>query len=227
MRNSILLFLLAAWIPLSGQVRVGVRGGLNRSNILLRWEKQGNRITGAAVTRFNGGLQLEIPLDENWYLHTGPYYSGKGANLFASDSTMKKDSERIRLNYLEIPLMATYKFPAVHENRFILSTGPYMGYGFNGTIAWKGGRPPTQTHIHRKKEDDYRRFEPGWMISAMYEIKSRYGLRLDFSKSLLNIQHPDGIQKNRVLGFSFYWYAMRKKIENGEYRMDLGNTCSR
>jgi hypothetical protein len=215
MRTILLLLFVAVLLPVEAQWRFGLKAGLNRSNLVYRWEHHESN-SGAAITRFAGGFQIEIPLDEQWYLHTGPYYSGKGANLFVSDSTMKQDSERVRLNYIELPLMVVYKFPTDKKNQFLLSSGFYLGYGFNGTIAWKGGRPPTQKHIHRKEEEDYRRFEPGWMISAMYEIKSRYGLRLDFSKSLLNIQHPDGIQKNRVMGFSFYWYVMRKRIENRE-----------
>jgi hypothetical protein len=155
----------------------------------------------------NGGLLVEIPLEDQWYINTGIHYSGKGANMFVTDSTMKKDSERVRLNYLEIPVMVVYKFPSEKENQFLFSSGPYLGYGFNGTINWKGGFIPTKDHVHRKEKEEYRRFELGWMISAIYEIKSSYGLRLDFSKSLLNIQHPETRQKNRVMGFSFYWYV--------------------
>lgn len=210
MRTIFAIFFILFSLPTEAQWRLGLRAGLNGSNLVHRWDRQDKRTTGEAVTRLNGGLLLEIPLEDQWYINTGIHYSGKGANMFASDSTMKKDSERVRLNYLEIPVMVVYKFPSEKENQFLISSGPYLGYGFNGSIAWKGGRPPTKKHIHRKDANDYRRFELGWMISAMYEIKSSYGLRLDFSKSLLNILHPDGIQKNRVIGFSFYWYLKGK-----------------
>ncbi len=213
MRAIFILLFILAFLPVEAQWRVGLRAGLNRSNLVNRWDRHDSRITGAAISRLNGGLLVEIPLDEQWYLHTGPHYSGKGANMFATDSTMKKDSERIRLNYIELPVMAVYKFPSSKSHQFMLSSGLYLGYGFNGTIAWKGGFIPTKKHIHRKAEDEYRRFESGWMISGLYEIKSRYGLRLDFSKSLLNIHHPETRQKNMVMGFSFYWYVNRKRIE--------------
>lgn len=192
------------------QWRLGLSAGLNGSNLVHRWDRHEQRITGAAITRLNGGLQVEIPLDEPWYLQTGINYSGKGANMFITTS-MKKDSQRVRLNYLELPVMVDYKIPSENKHQILLSSGPYIGYGFKGTIAWKGNRPPTQKHIHRKEEEKYRRCELGWKISAMYEIKSRYGLRLDFSKSLLNIHQPEDIQKNRVMGFSFYWYLKGKE----------------
>jgi hypothetical protein len=212
MRKCVWFLLFISSFQLNGQVRTGLRGGLNRSNLVERWDQPDGRITGAAVTRLNGGFLFEIPLEEQWFLHTGPYYSGKGANMHETDSTRKKDSVKIRLNYIELPVMIVYKFPGEKEHQFILSSGPYLGYGFNGSMAWKGGRPATQRHIHRKSAENYRRFELGWMISAHYEIESRYGLRLDFSKSLLNIQHPESWQKSWVMGFSFYWYL--KKIRN-------------
>lgn len=194
-------------LPAEAQWRLGLKAGLNGSNLVHRWDRHDKRTTGAVVSRLNGGLLVEISMEDQWYINTGIHYSGKGANMFVTDSTMKKDSERVRLNYLEIPVMVMYKFPSEKENQFLFSSGPYLGYGFNGTINWKRGFIPTKKHIHRKEEEEYRRFELGWMISAIYEIKSSYGLRLDFSKSLLNIQHPETRQKSRVMGFSFYWYV--------------------
>jgi Outer membrane protein beta-barrel domain len=211
MRSILFLLLVAAFLPCEAQLRLGLKGGMNVSNLVHRWDRHDSRITGAAITRLKGGLLVEIPLEDQWYINTGISYSGKGANMFMTTS-MKKDSQRVRLNYLEIPAMVVYKFPSEKENRFLLSSGPYLGYGFNGSIAWKGGSIPTKKHIHRKEEEEYRRFELGWMISAIYEIKSRYGLRLDYSKSLLNIQHPETRQKNIVIGFSFYWFL--KKMSN-------------
>jgi len=211
MRSIFAIFFILFFLPAEAQWKLGLRAGLNGSNLVHRWNRHDKRTTGEAVTRLNGGLLLEIPLEDQWYINTGIHYSGKGANMFLTAS-MKKDSQRVRLNYLESPVMVVYKFPSEKENQFLLSSGPYLGYGFNGSIAWKGGRPPTKKHIHRKDADDYRRFELGWMISAMYEIKSRYGLRLDFSKSLLNILHPETRQKNIVIGFSFYWFL--KKMSN-------------
>ncbi|HOZ67830.1 MAG TPA: porin family protein [Chitinophagaceae bacterium] len=212
MRSIFVIFFMLYFLPAEAQWRLGFRAGLNGSNLVHRSDRHDKRTTGAVVSRLNGGLLLEIPLEDQWYINTGIHYSGKGANMFASDSTMKKDSERVRLNYLEIPVMVVYKFPSEKENQFILSSGPYIGYGFNGTINWKGGFIPTKDQVHRKEEEEYRRFELGWMISAIYEIKSRYGLRLDFSKSLLNIQHPETRQKNIVIGFSFYWFL--KEMNN-------------
>ena len=79
MKKFILFLLFISSFQLNGQVRTGLRGGLNRSNLVERWDQPDGRITGAAVTRLNGGLLFEIPLEEEWFLHTGPYYSGKGA----------------------------------------------------------------------------------------------------------------------------------------------------
>lgn len=206
MRICLTVIFLIGFLSGEAQWRLGLKAGLNSSNLVHRWNRHESRITGDAISRINGGLQVEIPMDEQWYFHSGLNYSGKGANLFETYPSMKKDSQRVRLHYLELPLMVVYKFPSENEHQFLLSSGPYIGYGFDGTIAWKRGFIPVKRHIHRDEEEEYRRFELGWMISALYEINSRYGLRLDFSKSLLNIHQPEVVQRNRVLGISVYWY---------------------
>ena len=129
---------MLSFLPAEAQWRLGLRAGLNGSNLVHRSDRQDKRTTGAVVSRLNGGLQLEIPLEDQWYINTGIHYSGKGANMFLTES-LKKDSQRVRLNYLEIPVMVVYKFPSEKENQFLISSGPYLGYGFNGTINWKGG----------------------------------------------------------------------------------------
>ena len=214
MRKLLIGFLLFIPFFARAQVKIGPRGGINLSNFIYRLQYSGdNKGSDPYLLRFNAGVGIEIPLneDDNWFLYTGPYYSGKGSGSGRKFFSSKQDTIRTYLNYIELPISVGYKFSERNGNRFIASAGFYAAYGFNGKIYWKGGRPETEKHLHRKEEEKYRRFEGGINFIAMYEIKSKWGVRLDYSRSIFNIHWPDDKQKNAVFGFSFFWYLNKRK----------------
>ncbi len=188
------------------QTKLGVRAGLNFASIQFNSFKPEKKL----LTQMNIGTMIEILLDENWSLYTGPYYSGKGVIYARSFTTNKIDSVTINLNYIELPINIGYKFSEENENRLSITGGPYISYGFNGKISTRNSSRLPTTQLHKKETDKYKRLEMGFNFSSLYEIKSRYGIRLDFSKSLLNIAR-DEKEKNIVLGFSFFWYLKNKK----------------
>lgn len=195
-------------IPLfaKSQMKLGVRAGLNFASIKFNSFDPEKKL----LTRMNIGTMIEIPLDENWLLYTGPHYSGKGIIYARSFTTNKIDSVTIRLNYIELPINIGYKFSEEKENRLSIAGGSYISYGFNGKISIRNSSRPPTTKLHIKETDKYKRLEIGFNFSSLYEIKSRYGIRFDFSKSLINIARHNK-QKNIVFGFSFFWYLKNKK----------------
>jgi Outer membrane protein beta-barrel domain len=208
MRRILVVIILCLPCFAIAQTRVGVRAGLNFTSIDFNDWKPPKRF----LTRMNIGTMIEIPLDENWLLLTGPYYSGKGVIYGRSPSTNKIDSTTIRLNYIELPVIIGYNFSGENEKRLTIAGGTYISYGFNGRITTRNSSNPPITHLHKKGTEKYKRLELGFNFSSMYEINDRYGLRLDFSKSLLNITRFDK-QKNMVVGFSFFWYLKNKRGE--------------
>ncbi len=208
MRKVLIITILYLPCFAMAQTRVGVRGGLNFASIDFNDWKPEKRV----LTRMNIGTMIEIPFDENWFLLTGPYYAGKGVVYGRSPSTNKIDSERVHLNYVELPVNIAYQFSEEKQNRLSIAGGPYISYGFNGRITTRNTPRPPTTHLHKKETGHYRRLELGFNFSSMYEIKNRYGIRLDFSKSLLKIEKFNN-QKNMVFGFSFFWYLKNKKEE--------------
>jgi Outer membrane protein beta-barrel domain len=190
------------------QTRVALRSGINVASIHFYDFKPEKK----SLARLNIGLMIEIPLEENWLLYTGPYYSGKGVIYGRTPSTNKIDSITIRLNYIELPVSIAYKFDSYNQNNLTIAAGSYISYGFNGEIHTKDSpRPPTR-QLHKKETDQYKRLDMGLNLSSIYEIKSKYGIRFDYSKSLFNIQRV-GKQKNSVVGFSLFWYLGKNKYQ--------------
>ena len=206
MRKVFFAFAFGLPVLTSAQMRIAVRAGINFASIDFNEYKPEKKI----LTRINIGTMIKISFNENLLFYTGPYYSGKGVIFGRSSSTNQIDSFTIRLNYIELPLNIAYKFSAEKETNFILAAGPYLSYGFNGQIFTRNSPQSPTIHLHKKEMDQYKRLETGINLTALYEIKNQYGIRLDYSRSLFNIRKFDK-QKNIVLGFSFFRYLGKKK----------------
>ena len=206
MRKVFLIPLLLFSFGATAQTKIGLRVGMNFASIGFNDFKPEKRM----LHRLNLGTTIEIALDENWSFNTGPYYAGKGVIYGRSPSTGKIDSLTVRLNYIELPLNIGYKFSVEKDNRLAITGGPYISYGFNGEIRTINTRYPPTTHLHKKETDQYKRMELGFNFTTLYEINNHYGIRIDYSRSLSNIQRVEK-EINSVIGFSAFWYFNNKE----------------
>ncbi len=188
------------------QTRIAARAGINLASINFKDFKTEKRL----LTRLNAGLMIDIPLEENWSIYTGLYYAGKGVIYGRRFTANIVDSVTIRLNYIELPINIAYKFTSQNKNRFAIAAGPYIGYGFNGEIFTINSNQPPDKHLHKKETDKYKRLEVGYNLTSLYEINNKWGLRIDYSKSLLTINRYNK-ERNSVFGFSLFWYLNNKK----------------
>lgn len=217
-----LLIAIFLFLPFAGnaQIKVGARGGINLANFVYRPAYDGDsKGAGAYLFRVNGGLQLEIPLNDNdnWFLYSGPFYSGKGNRVRARYRTPEFDTIITYLSYIGLPVSVGYKFSEGSNNRFIAAAGFYMAYGFKGKVLYHNSPGRTEINLH-KKDGPYKRIDFGFSINAMYEIKQKLGVRLDYSRSISDISKPlyEWKENNNVFGFSFFWYILpRFKGLNG------------
>ncbi|HXD79815.1 MAG TPA: OmpA family protein [Puia sp.] len=149
MRKPFLACLLAAGgFSAQAQVRLGVVGGLHSSNVI-----ESNHLAGYDTSTkrffqsrsgFELGLMLEVPLGHNLYFQPSMTYITKGRRYdrnydslkaLASDTIYNKSS--LNLNYIEIPLDLTYKFPLTPngKNNIFFSLGPYVSFIYGGNIT--------------------------------------------------------------------------------------------
>lgn len=210
----LVIFLLAA-INSYTQTKIGLRGGLNFSNFLNSPQYPGdNKYTGTLLTRINAGLQIEIPLNDNdnWFLYTAPYYAGKGNRIRNRHRVPNFDTITTYLNYIELPVSIGYKFFEGNNKRLIAGAGVFAGYGFNGKVLYYNDPEHTIRNLH-KPDNSYKRVDAGFNIIAALEIDSRFGIRLDYSRSLFDISLYQWKEYNNTFGFSFFWHLNNKKEE--------------
>lgn len=217
MRKSFTIILLCLTFLTSAQVKVGIKGGLNLSSIIFRPDYSGDgKGSGVYIPRFNAGMMIEIPLNDkdNWVLYTGSYYSGKGTRYGRTLPSLKRDSISIHLNYIELPVNIGYKFSAGNSNRLIAQAGIYAAYGFKGERFYKNDPVHTERNLHRK-DRYYKRIDAGFSVNARYEIKEKWGIGLDYSRSLFDITRYRNKETNNVFGFSLFWYLNNHRPISG------------
>ena len=100
MKKAVLIILLVRSFVVPAQVRVTVTAGGNLSTIVFKDE--GRKSAGSFIPRVRFGTLIRFPLDQNWFLTTGPYYSGKGCRYGITLPAGKRDSITIHLNYIRM-----------------------------------------------------------------------------------------------------------------------------
>jgi len=230
-RVLLLLFAIGCGAHLQAQVRLGVMGGVHSSKVL-----ESNNIPGWDTTTkpfmtnrtgFQLGIMLEVPIGQSGlFFQPSLYYITKGRKYnktydsltsLATDTIYSKQT--LNLNYVEIPLNLTYKFPlsANRRNSFILSAGPYVSFIYSGSNI-KRESLSASTHKYSSESDpvtvgkgtnSYQTFDFGLNGRAGFEL-GNVVLSAYFSQGLTNFYTApySGTFHHQVIGASLgIWLA--------------------
>ena len=203
MKQNLTVLLLITFFTASAQTKFGIIGGMNIST--MKEKHDGRKDLRTFIPRVQIGTILQIPVNEDWVLHTSPYYSGKGCRYGNTFST-KNDSIRIHLSYIELPVQFLYNLSGENINKFLIGGGLYLGYGFNGAVLYKDDPARTERHLHRK-DSYYKRWDFGYSINSSYQLNNKYGIKLGFSHSLSNVNRNGDAEnktKNIVFNLSLF-----------------------
>lgn len=156
------------------QVKWDARVGMNFSNV-----------TKADNTKALPGFQLGVGMDygfsENWSLQSGLMISSKGYKFDYKDEYYN-ESYKARPIYLDIPILAAYKFNISDNTKFVINAGPYLAFGLGGKYNYDEGEDPK---IFKDYED-----EKGW---KRFDLGIQYGIGLELSdRYLINLTGQNG-----------------------------------
>ncbi|MDR2680417.1 MAG: outer membrane beta-barrel protein [Tannerella sp.] len=147
----------------------------------------------SSKTGFSGGLVADIRIANNIYVQTGLYYTNLGIkNTITGDYVYSEENytsttylegtgrdnitEEYTLNYLEIPVLFSYRIPFSAKTALQINAGPYIGYGLSAKGKIKGTR-----EMLSLTEYFYEGDRP---TGNVYEIKSTVSGEIDmFGKS--------------------------------------------
>ena len=177
----------------TGGTTFGIRGGVNFQNINGK-DQDGNKLSNDLVTRFNFGVNAEIPVGPDFYFQPGLLFTTKGAKneqVILGENVIST----VRLSYLELPLNLIYK-PALGTGHLLLGFGPYIGLGVGGEVKYEEGGLSEQQDVKFKNKvmatdaDDVAYFKPldaGANLLAGYEFNNKLSFQLNAQLGLTKI----------------------------------------
>lgn len=169
------------------------------------------------------GIGVEVPLSKKMFIHSGLQYIQKGSfvSLYYNNDIRLAESNRLRINYIEMPLLFGYTFKSFKNNRVYLRTGFNFGYFANGKskISYfydpKNGTPPVNSNVEfpvkvetlyeTKNNETYyiqRKRDIGLHIGGGIAINEKFSIDVGYTFGLTENRNIGQNVSNRVLQLS-------------------------
>lgn len=150
------------------QVKWDAKFGMNFSNMTKFDDTK-------ALPGFQLGVGMDYGFSENWSLQSGLMISSKGWKEKEGDI-----KNTYRPIYLDIPILAAYKFNISDNTKFVINAGPYLAFGLGGKAKYEGG------------EDEKMFDKEGWDMGR-FDLGIQYGIGLELSdRYLINLTGQNG-----------------------------------
>ncbi|MDK2852147.1 MAG: hypothetical protein PWQ38_412 [Proteiniphilum sp.] len=204
MRLTAVIALLAVVTAVSAQVSLGIKGGMNLSNLVYDDEVNDKN----PKIGFNIGLAADVDFAPNVALQSGLFFSTKGSKLVV-DGMDAEFTEN--LMYLQLPVHIAYKVDVTPGTRVVFHAGPYAAYGVGGSREAKVGTLSGEWDVDDIFGDanrQYKPFDAGLGLGVGAEFGA-FLVDLGWDMGLVNISNWDnGNVKNQnaylSVGFKFF-----------------------
>lgn len=171
------------------QVKWDARVGMNFSNMT---KAEGTK----ALPGFNLGVGMDYGFSENWSLQSGLMISSKGYKI--------KDYSKYRPIYLDIPILAAYKFNISDNTKFVINAGPYLAFGLGGKCKFDEGGDYKLFKGEDGEDAEYSRFDLGIQYGIGLEIGDHYLVNLTGQNGFISpFDYPDGYDGDKPKNMTF------------------------
>lgn len=197
-------------------VTFGIRAGLNFANASA--SSGGVSVSPSSRTSFHVGLTADIPLMQSLYIQTGLFLQNKGYKIEDSEEDYS-ETTTAKPMYLEIPILASYRYDFSDALQLQVNFGPYFGYGIGGKLKeeWSGNgySGDSEVDFFGSNDDEdtagYKRFNCGLQIGAGLTMGEHYYIGVAYQFGLTNMYDtPSGYdykEKDKTwmisLGYNF------------------------
>ena len=168
-------------------VTFGIRGGLNVASMSEEDDKDVKSKAG-----FNVGVAVDFPIMQSLYIQSGLYYTTKGLKV-----EHKSYDRKLNIGYLEIPVLASYRYNFNDANQLQFNFGPYFAYGLHGKVKYDGGSYKEDYNWY-DENDDAKRFDMGLQLGLGVTLAKHYYVGLAYEFGLISqVKDSDGYFKTR------------------------------
>ena len=194
-------------------VQFGIRAGINFANASCK--EDGDKVSLDARTTFHVGVIADIPLMQSLYVQTGLYLQNKGAKYEESGDGWRVKDE-YKPMYLQIPLLASYRYDFSDDVQLQFNVGPYFAYGIGGKVKsseeFDGDTDSWEIDFFGDKDDEEsmgnKRFDCGLQVGGGLTFAKKYYIGVAYEFGFGNISKWDDTtikNKNLMvsLGYNF------------------------
>lgn len=175
------------------QVKWDAKFGMNFSNMTKLDDAK-------ALPGFNLGVGMDYGFSESWSLQSGLMISSKGYKI-------KADGEKLtaRPIYLDIPILAAYKFNISDNAKLVINAGPYLAIGLGGKAKYDEGEGDKDWKLF-KGEDGFdaqcKRFDLGIQYGIGVELNEHYLINLSGQNGFISPNNWDDDVDYKNMTFS-------------------------
>lgn len=229
MKKIVMLAILATGMTFgvnAQETTWGIRGGLNFSNA-------GSKYTGSvgegesksdyepdfkSRVGFHLGVVADFGLSESFSIQPGLYFTTRGAKIEESYDGEKYE-EKYNLNYLHLPILASYKIKLSDDIKWHINAGPYVACGVGGKVKWE------YSYDGESEKGDYKAFgvadkdadeDKGGL--KRFDAGLSFGTGVSFNKIYFGLTYDLGlanIADKKVWGDDF-------KLKNRNFAISVG-----
>jgi len=179
------------------QPKIGIKGGINLSNLYVDDVKDENMKVGVNV-----GMFAKFPITKGFSIQPEVLYSSKGAKLYY-DNIFGEGEYRFNLNYVEVPVLAVFN---VSKN-INLQAGGYAAYLTSANIKRLDASSGDVDKIADLNTDNFKRFDYGLVGGLGFDIQNfTIGARYNYGLHEIGDDGLSGqVTKNsKNSAFTFY-----------------------
>lgn len=209
------------------KIAFGVRAGVNINS--LRYSGDSESLYNDLESRagFHVGAVMDWNVAGSFYIQPGIYFTTRGAKGEWSESDEDysyKLTEKLNMSYLQIPVLASYRFAVSDAVKIDVNVGPYIAFGLGGkvkieeteTYMGETERTSDKYDIFGKSTDDkdkgdFKRFDAGLRFGAGVNIH-RFYVGVSYDLGLTNLAHT---------GDDYRW-SSKDKFKNGALNISVG-----
>lgn len=189
-------------------VRFTIRGGVNFANIGVSGGGESESL--GSRTAFNAGVGVDIPIIESFYVQTGLFFTSKGYKR-TEDRGDTRFTAKGNPAYLEIPILASYRYNFNDATQLEVNVGPYLAFGIGGKdkLEEKTEAAVIETEENDFFNDDVKKFDMGLQVGLGVTFLKHVYLGVAYEFGFVNMfKDSDGKSaKNRNfminLGYKF------------------------
>ncbi len=165
-----------------GEAKVGMKAGLNLSNLIADNINDQNMRIG-----FTGGLFFKSPVSDHVSIQPEILITGKGTtamydNFFSGDGEFTH-----RFDYLELPVMAVLNF---YEN-INIHFGPYFAYMLDASVE-NISENSDYNYVERMNANDFQRMDYGFAGGLGFEFEAiGFGMRYSYGMNEVGKEQGD------------------------------------